>query len=224
MALIAPTLLSADFTRLGEALRIIQEAGASMVHVDVMDGHFVPEISVGQPVVKSLRQATKLVLDLHLLIERPERYIPEFAQIGADRLAIHAEGTPNLHKALSMIRATGATAGLALNPATALETVADALGAIDYLLILSADPGLGDLAFLPGAVAKVQAASALRRDGRMNFAIQVEGGIGFEQIAGLEQAGADILVTGSDIFHKVPKTRLAEMLRQAPPPRQDSRV
>lgn len=213
MALIAPSLLSADFARLGEALRFIQEAGASMVHVDVMDGHFVPEISVGQPVVKSLRKATNLVLDVHLLIERPERFIPEFIQIGADRVAIHAEATPNLHKALAMIRAGGALAGLALNPATALESVSEALGAIDYLLILSADPGLGNLEFLPGSIAKVQAASALRRDRRMSFAIQVEGGIGEEQIDALERAGADILVTGSDIFHKVPKTRLAEMMR-----------
>ena len=120
-----------------------------MVHVDVMDGHFVPDISVGQPVIKSLRKATDLVLDLHLLIERPERYVQEIVEIGADRIAIHAEATPNLHKALEMIRAGGAKAGLALNPSTAVESVADALGEIDYLLILSADLGFADSSFLP---------------------------------------------------------------------------
>jgi ribulose-phosphate 3-epimerase len=224
MALIAPSLLSADFARLGEALRFIQEAGASMIHVDVMDGHFVAEISVGQPVVMSLRKATKLVLDLHLLIEKPERYIREFIEIGAERLAIHAEATPNLHKALAMIRGQGAMAGLALNPATGLETASEALGAIDYLLILSADLGFTESAFLPGTLAKVQAASALRRERRLDFAIQVEGGIGHEHIAALEQAGADILVAGSDIFQKVPKSRLAEMMRQAPSQRHVSQV
>ncbi len=220
MPLIAPSLLSADFARLGEALRFIQEAGASMVHVDVMDGHFVPEISVGQPVIKSLRKATKLVLDLHLLIERPERFIPEFVELGAERLAIHAEATPNLHKALAMIRGGGAMAGLALNPGTAVETASGALGAIDYLLILSADLGFPDSTFLPGTLAKIQAACALRRERRLDFAIQVDGGVGHEQIDALQQAGADILVAGSDIFQKVPKGRLAEMMGRVPSPRQ----
>jgi len=150
MVHIAPSLLAADFSRLGEALNIIKDAGASMVHVDVMDGHFVPDISVGQPVIRSLRKATDLVLDLHLLIERPERYIPEFVEMGADRIAIHAEATPNLHKALGMIRAGGAMAGLGLNPSTAVESVADTMGEIDCLLLLSADAGYADSPFLPG--------------------------------------------------------------------------
>jgi ribulose-phosphate 3-epimerase len=224
MALIAPSLLAADFARLGEALLLIKEAGASMVHVDVMDGHFVPDISVGQPVVKSLRKATDLVLDLHLLVERPERYVPEFIEIGADRMAIHAEATPNLHKVLGVIRTGGVKAGLALNPSTAVESVPDALGEIDYLLILSADLGFANSSFLPRTLAKVQTACALRRERRLDFAIEVEGGIGEEQIEGLALVGADILVAGSDIFQKDPKTRLTSMMRRAACAHQISRV
>jgi ribulose-phosphate 3-epimerase len=154
MVLIAPSLLAADFARLGEALHLIKEAGASMVHVDVMDGHFVPDISVGQPVVRSLRKATDLVLDVHLLIERPERYVSEFVEIGADRIAIHAEATTNLHKVLNVIRAGGAKAGLALNPSTAVESVSDSLEEIDYLLILSADLGFAIPRSSPGRSAR----------------------------------------------------------------------
>ena len=224
MALISPSLLAADFARLGEALQLIKEAGACMVHVDVMDGHFVPDISVGQPVVKSLRKATDLVLDLHLLVERPERYVPEFVEIGADRIAIHAESTSNLHKVLGVIRSGGAKAGLALNPSTAVESVPDALEEIDYLLILSADLGFANSSFLPRTLSKVQTACALRRERRLDFAIQVEGSICQEQIAALGQAGADILVAGSDIFQEDPKTRLAKVMRLAASSRQVSRV
>jgi len=224
MALIAPSLLTADFARLGEALRIIKDAGASMVHVDVMDGHFVPDISVGQPVVRSIRKATDLALDVHLLIERPERYVAEFAEMGVDRIAVHAEATPNLHKVLGMIRSGGAKAGLALNPSTAVESVPDALEDIDYLLILSADLGFANSLFLPRTLPKILAAGALRRERRLEFAIEVEGGIGGEQIELLAQAGADILVTGCDIFQKDPQTRLADLMRLAASSRHVSRV
>jgi ribulose-phosphate 3-epimerase len=224
MVLIAPSLLAADFARLGEALHLIKEAGASMVHVDVMDGHFVPEISVGQPVVKSLRKATDLVLDLHLLIERPERFVSEFVGMGADRIAIHAEATPNLHKVLEVIRAGGAKAGLALNPSTTVESVLDNVEEIDYLLILSADLGFADSSFLPRTLSKVQTACALRRERRLHFEIEVEGSIGPEQIEGLGQAGADILVAGSDIFQKDPKESLAKIMRLGAAARQVSGI
>jgi ribulose-phosphate 3-epimerase len=195
-----------------------------MVHVDVMDGHFVPDISVGQPVVRSLRKATDLVLDLHLLIERPGRYVSEFVEIGADRIAIHAESTPNLHQVLGAIRAGGAKAGLALNPSTAVESVSDVLEEIDYLLVLSADLGFANTSFLPRTLSKVQTACALRRERRLDFAIQVEGGICDEQIEALGLAGADILVAGSAIFQEDPKTRLANMMRLAKSSRRVSRV
>jgi ribulose-phosphate 3-epimerase len=224
MVNIAPSLLAADFARLGEALHIIKEAGAPMVHVDVMDGHFVPDLSVGQPVIKSLRKATDLVLDLHLLIERPERYVAEFLELGADRIAIHAEATPNLHKVLEVVRAGGAKTGLAVNPSTTVESVADSLEEIDYLLILSADPGFANSTFLPRTFSKVKAAYALRGERRLDFAIQVEGGICQEHMEALGEAGADILVAGSDIFQKDPKTRLANILRVAAALRQVSSV
>jgi ribulose-phosphate 3-epimerase len=209
MFLIAPSLLTEDFARLGEALLLIKVAGASMVHLDVMDGHFVPDISVGQPVLKSLRQATDLTLDVHLLIERPERYAREFVEIGADRLAIHAEATLNPHKVLREIRSAGAQAGLALNPSTAVESVVDVLGEIDYLLILSADLGCENPSFFPGTLGKIQTACAVRRERQMDFAIQVEGGIQQEQVEALKEAGADILVASFDIFQKDLETRLA---------------
>jgi ribulose-phosphate 3-epimerase len=141
MALIAPALLAADFAHLGEALDAIEIAGARMVHVDVMDGHFTPQITVGQPVVKSLRQRTRLALDVHLLIERPERYAAQFVEAGADRLAVHPESTTQLHRVLEMIRAHGAKAGVALNPATTVASVADVLGEVDFLTVLCADAG-----------------------------------------------------------------------------------
>jgi len=214
MALIAPSLLAADFAWLGEALRTIKDAGASMVHVDVMDGHFVEDISVGQPVVRSLRKATDLTLDLHLLVERPERYVAEFLAAGADRLAVHIEATTRLHELLEVIRTQGVKAGVALNPATPLESIVDMVGEFDYLSILSSDAGLGERTFIPRAVEKVRAASSLRDVRRADFAIQVEGGIRFQHLEQLIRAGADILVAGSAIFNSDdPKGRLGEMLR-----------
>jgi ribulose-phosphate 3-epimerase len=220
MALIAPSLLAADFARLGEALHTIKAAGALMLHLEVMDGHFVEEISVGQPVVRSLRKATNLVLDLHLLIERPERYIAEFVEAGADRISVHLEATTRLHRVLGQIRKRGLKAGVALNPATPVETIVDLVGEFDYLLVLSSDPGLGERTFIPRSVEKVRAAASLRDARRADFAIQVEGGIRFEHMEQLTQAGADILVAGSAIFYSDdPKARLSEMLRLVSAPR-----
>jgi ribulose-phosphate 3-epimerase len=224
MALIAPSLLAADFARLGEALQFMKEAGASMVHVDVMDGHFVSELTVGQPVIKSLRKATDLVLDLHLLIERPERFVREFIEAGADRVAIHAEATPNLRRALSEIRAGGAQAGLALNPATAVDSVADVLGEIDYLLILSSDGGFANSSFIPGTIGKIETACTHRRERKLKFTVQVEGSIAAEQIEALEKAGADILVAGSDIFQKDSPNHWLELMRQAAAVNRVSRI
>ena len=214
MALIAPSLLAADFARLGEALRIIQEAGAGMVHVDVMDGHFVEDISVGQPVVRSLRKATELTLDLHLLIERPERYVGEFLAAGADRIAVHIEATTRLHQVLGVIRKQGVQAGVALNPSTPVDSMVDLVGEFDYLSILSSDPGLSEQTFIPRSAEKVRAAAALRDERRADFVIQVEGGIRIEHMERLVQAGADILVAGSAIFNNEdPRARLGEILR-----------
>ena len=216
MALIAPSITAADWAKLGEALEVIQSAGASMVHVDVMDGHFVPDISIGQPVVKSLRKATELVLDVHLLIERPERYIGEFIDSGADRIAVHPESTRNFRQALRAIRSRGAKAGLALNPSTPLETLSEVWPEIDFLTIMTAEPGLCEAAFVPSSVEKVRAATLIRAERRLSFDVQAEGGIGPENMEPLVRAGADILIAGSAIFNSGdPRARLLEMIRHA---------
>lgn len=225
MALIAPSLLAADFARLAESLAIIKGAGAMMVHLEVMDGHFVPDISIGQPVIRSLRKVTDLVLDVHLLIDRPERYIAEFVDAGADRLSVHAEATPHLHRVVEQIRAQGAKAGVAVNPGTPIESLAEVLGQVDFLSVLTADPGLQEGEFIPRTAGKVRAAARAREEGRWHFLIQAEGGIGGNVVEELIQAGADILVAGSDIFHNVdPKRRLGELIRLASTARQTSRV
>ncbi len=225
MALIAPSLLAADFARLGEALEIIKAAGASMAHIDVMDGHLVPEITVGQPVVASLRRATDMVLDVHLLIERPERFAAEFVEAGADRVSVHPEATPDLDRALSIIRKRGAKAGVALNPATPVESVAEILEEIDFLTILAAAPGNGEETFVPRGMAKVSTARRARETRRLDFSLQVEGGVDFQNFEEFVRAGADILVVGSAIFsNDSPEARLAEMLRLASGARQTSKV
>ncbi len=225
MALIAPSILAADFSRLAEGLEIIKTAGASMVHVDVMDGHFGPDITVGQPVIASLRRATDLTLDVHLLIERPERYVAQFVEAGADRLSVHAEATPQLHRVLDLIRTRGTKAGVALNPATPVESVVDVLGELDFLTILSADPGLKERFFIPHSVSKVRAAARARAEGHRHFALQVEGAVSFDNLEELVRAGADILVAGSVIFNNHdPRARLMEMIRLASAMRETSTV
>jgi ribulose-phosphate 3-epimerase len=218
MALIAPSLVAANFARLGEALRFIKEAGASMVHVDVTDGHFTPDITMGPPVVQALRKATDLVLDVHLQIERPERFAADFLNAGADRLAVHFEGTLPLVRLLKSIRARGAKAGVAINPSTPVDAVAEVWGEIDFLLILASDSVLDETDDPARTLAKLRQAFAAREDGRHDFALQVEGcAAGFENE--LVHAGADILVAGSDIFERDAK-HLAEMMRRAAAARQ----
>ncbi|MGE5326799.1 MAG: ribulose-phosphate 3-epimerase [Deltaproteobacteria bacterium] len=225
MALIAPSLLAADFSRLGEALEMVKSAGATMVHVDVADGHFSPDLTAGQPVIKSLRDATDLTLDVHLLIERPERYAGEFVDLGADWVSLHAEATTNLHPVLETIRARGAKAGVALNPSTPLEALDEVMGEVDFVTLLTADPGLKERAFIPGSLEKIRRAARVRDDRRLKFAIQVEGGVNLERVEEMVQAGADILVAGSAIFNNdSPRARLADMIRLAATARQASKV
>lgn len=224
MALIAPALLSSDFARLGEALETIKQAGASMVHIDVTDGHFAPGITVGQPVIASLRRATDLALDLRLAIERPERYAHQFIEAGADRIAVHPESTRNLGRLLEFIHAKRAKRGVALGTVTSLESVLEILPDVDFVTVLSGHLGVDDL-FVPRSVDRVAACSQLRRDSRLDFAIQVEGGVDIANLEELIRAGADILVVGSVIFHSDnPKARLTEMIRLASEARATSRA
>lgn len=218
MAFIAPSIVAADWARFGEALEVIRAAGASMVHVDVMDGHFVPDISIGLPVVASLRKSTELPIEVHLLIERPERFVGDFLKAGADRLCIHMEAAQHLPGVLELIRAKNAKAGVALMVPTTLEAASEILGHIDFLTILCGQPMLRDhpMEFIPRSIEKVRGAARLRRERRLTFEIEAEGGIepgNFEPVAA---AGADILVAGSNIFNSVdPLSRLANMVRTA---------
>ncbi len=200
MVLIAPSILAADFARLGEALGEVKSLSGSVIHLDVMDGHFVPEISVGQPVIRSIRQATDLDLDVHLLIERPERYLDDFIRAGADRLALHVEATPNAYRALKLARNQGAKVGLALNPETPVQDGLELLEELDYLLILSATVGGEEEEFIWRTIDKVAVATREREKRGLNLSIEVEGGIGPEEAEELALAGADILVVSAAIF------------------------
>ena len=225
MALIAPSLLAADFSRLADALEMIKSVGATTVHVDVADGHFSPDLTVGQPVIRSLRNATDLALAVHLMIERPERYAAEFVALGADRVSVHAEATTNLHPVLAEIRARGAKAGVALNPSTPLEALEEVLGELDSLTLLTADPSLKEQPFIPGSLDKIRRAARARDERQLRFAIQVEGGVSLERVEEMVQAGADILVAGSAIFHyENPRARLADLIRLAATAKQTSKV
>lgn len=198
--MLAPSLLSADFTRLGEELRMIETAGAQVVHVDVMDGRFVPNITIGLPVVESLRKATALPLDCHLMIVEPLRYAAEFVKAGADWVSIHQEADPHLHRTLAAIRQAGGKAGVVLNPGTPVETLVDLVGDFDFVLLMSVNPGFGGQSFIPRVLDKVQRLDALRSERGVPFFIQVDGGVGMKNAADLTRAGADSLVAGNAVF------------------------
>ncbi|MGH9863289.1 MAG: ribulose-phosphate 3-epimerase, partial [Candidatus Acidiferrales bacterium] len=171
-----------------------------MLHVDVMDGHFVPNITIGVPVVRSLRQATDLVLDCHLMISEPDRYLEAFAEAGADMISVHQEATAHLNRTLAAIRAAGAEAGVVINPATPVGTLSEVLPQVDFVLVMSVNPGFGGQKFLPGAVNKLIQLSAWRADSGADFRLEVDGGIGVENIGDVVRAGADIVVAGTSIF------------------------
>jgi len=198
---IAPSILAADFARLGEEIRAVEGGGADIVHVDVMDGHFVPNISIGIPVVKSLRKATRLPLDVHLMIEQPEKYIEDFVRAGADRVLIHQEATVHLDRALSMIREAGAQAGAAINPATPVTTLSEVLHKVDTVLVMSVNPGFGGQEFIPGVTEKIRQLNDWRARYNASYRIEVDGGVDLENTAELAQAGANTFVAGTSIFH-----------------------
>jgi ribulose-phosphate 3-epimerase len=198
--LIAPSILSADFGRLGDEVRAIEQAGADWIHVDVMDGHFVPPITIGPLVVEAVRRATKLPLDVHLMVEEPGHLIPEFVKAGADRVTIHVEACRDVGAALDLIRQAGAIPGLSLNPPTDLERVAPFAAAADLLLVMSVNPGWGGQQITDGSMEKIAAARQLRDRLAARFLIEVDGGIKRDNAAAAWQAGADVIVAGSAIF------------------------
>lgn len=194
--IVAPSILSADFLRLGEAIHMVEESEAEWIHCDIMDGHFVPNISYGIPVVKAVRPATKKVVDCHLMIEHPELYVGAFAEAGADMITVHQEACTHLDRQVAQIHDLGCKAGVALNPATPVETLVDILHAVDMVLIMSVNPGFGGQKFIPRALDKVRRLRAIAPD----LLIQVDGGVNAETGAQLVAAGADVLVAGSYVF------------------------
>jgi ribulose-phosphate 3-epimerase len=200
--LIAPSILASDFSRLGEQLREAEQGGADLIHVDVMDGWFVPNITIGPLIVAACRRSTALPLDVHLMIERPERFVQEFVGAGADRLTIHAEATPHPHRALQMIRDGGAKAGLAVNPLTPLAVFREALPALDLALVMSVNPGFGGQHFITGALERLRTLRLWREELNRQCLIEVDGGVGEMNAAEVAAAGADVLVAGSAVFNE----------------------
>ena len=198
---VAPSILSADFSRLGEEIRAVEAAGADIIHIDVMDGHFVPNITIGPLIVQAARKVTKLPLDVHLMIENPELFIADFAKAGADYLTVHAEAAYHLHRLVQSIREhKGVKAAVSLNPATPLAMLDHILGDIDMVLIMSVNPGFGGQAFIPSQLDKIRALRKRIDDGKLDLEIEVDGGVKTDNAAEVAAAGADILVAGSAVF------------------------
>jgi len=197
---IAPSILSADFARLADALAMLETAGADVVHVDVMDGHFVPNLTIGPPVVAALSKATRLPLDCHLMIDDAERWIGDYARAGAGRLTVHVEACPHLYRTVQQIKGHGIAAGVALNPATPPETLSEILPLLDFVLVMSVEPGFPAQSFIPGSLRKIERVAALIAAAGSPARIQVDGGIGPANAAATVRAGASSLVAGNAVF------------------------
>ena len=215
MVEIAPSILSADFTRLGEEIAAVKRGGATVLHVDVMDGHFVPNITVGLPVVKSIRQATELPIDTHLMITEPGIYAEQFVDAGASMVSVHVEIDPHLHRTLMCIRKKGALAGVAINPATPLVTLEEALPFADYILIMSVNPGFGGQKFIQTSLDKVRRLRRMIDERGLKTRIEIDGGIDRHNIAEIAAAGAEIIVSGSAIFNESDPAQAVRNLREA---------
>ena len=201
MGIIAPSILSADFTRLGEELNTVEQAGADWIHIDVMDGQFVPNITYGPIIVEACKRASNLVIDVHLMIEKPDLIIPEFAKAGADYISVHQEACPHLHRSLQLIKSFGVKAGVALNPATPLSSIKWIADQLDFVLIMSVNPGFGGQKFIESSIDKIKALSQMLKEKNSNAIIQIDGGINKDTIKSVSMAGATSFVAGSAIFN-----------------------
>lgn len=209
---IAASILAADFARLGEQVREAEAGGADYIHVDIMDGHFVPNISFGPLIVRAIRPITNLPLDVHLMIEKPERYTPDFAKAGADLITVHQETCPHLHRTIEEIKAMGVKAGVTLNPATPLPTLTEILPYVDQVLIMSVNPGFGGQSYIPTSSAKLAQIRSMLNDIGSGADVEVDGGVNPETVREVVDAGANVLVTGSAVFNT--KASVAENIQQ----------
>ena len=198
--IIAPSILSADFSRLGEEVAAIERGGADWVHVDVMDGHFVPNITIGPPVVASIRKITKLPLDVHLMIQDPDKYIEKFAKAGADIITVHVETSPHLHRSVQFIKDQGCKAGVSLNPATSLATLDHILSEVDMVLLMTVNPGFGGQEFIPSVLPKIKRLREKISEKGIGVDIEVDGGVNINTISKVAQAGGNIFVAGNAVF------------------------
>jgi ribulose-phosphate 3-epimerase len=213
---VLPSILSADFARLGEEIEPLEAAGCRMLHVDVMDGHFVPNITIGPPVVESLRKITKMKLDVHLMITDPDHYAPAFIQAGADHVIVHQEACVHLDRTLRMIQSEGAQAGVVINPATPIATLDEVLDVADFVLLMSVNPGFGGQRFIPNTLHKIRDLTAKKKARGLQFPIEIDGGVSVDNVGEVVNAGVEWVVAGSSIFHTVkPVAAFEEMLRAA---------
>jgi ribulose-phosphate 3-epimerase len=212
MVQIVPSILSADFARLADDIAKVERGGATMLHVDIMDGHFVPNLTIGPPVVKSIRNATRLPLDLHLMITDPDKFAPLFIAAGADQISVHYEAATHLDRTIRSIQSEGVRAGVVINPATPVSLLEDILYLVDYVLVMSVNPGFEGQEFIPNALHKIRRLDRLRAERRLGFAIEIDGGVSVENTAEIVQSGCDWLVTGSAVFHSAdPAATVKEM-------------
>jgi ribulose-phosphate 3-epimerase len=213
MGKIAPSILSADFTRLGDEIRDVERAGADYIHVDVMDGHYVPNITIGPMIVEAVKRSTRLPLDVHLMISNPDQYIDVFRQSGADIITIHAEAVDHLHRSVQSIKEVGARAGVSLNPATPLQPVEYVLGELDMVLLMTVNPGFGGQEFIHEVIPKIKRLREMINERGLNTEIEVDGGINLDTIGIVSAAGANIFVAGSAIFHSKDYSKTIGMMR-----------
>ena len=213
MIKISPSILSADFARLGAEIRTVEQAGADYIHVDVMDGHFVPNITIGAPVVSALRQVTELPLDVHLMIENPDLYIPDFAKAGSDIITVHQEAVPHLHRTIQLIHSLGKKAGVSINPATPASTLEIILAEVDLVLVMTVNPGFGGQSFIPATLNKItQLREMIDRSGR-DIELEIDGGVKADNIGEIAAAGANVFVAGSAVFNAPDYTQAIQALR-----------
>ena len=212
---IAPSVLAADFAALGDAVRQMEAAGADQIHVDVMDGHFVPNLTMGPAIVAALKRSTRLPLDVHLMIEEPDRYLEAFVRAGAAMVTVHAETAPHLHRTLQVIRQLGAAAGVALNPSTPVDQLRDVIGDLDLILIMSVNPGFGGQSFIPHSLEKIAAARALLSARLSRAEVSVDGGVDLSNAATLVANGASTLVAGTSVFGAADPSAAVKALRAA---------